>query len=551
MWAVWILAAKDLWLLIRDVRSAVILLITPVVLILVLGIALGEGFGEKPDERLRITVLNLDCGFSDIPPFPEKPWSEVVLDDLSATPDIRVEMLHSRTEAERLISQSRRAAILVFQPDFSERLQRCSFLSEGDPPPINPLGRDGVRLEELGLQLMVDPAQPVSAAVIEQVTQVTLLRVVVPWMIGRAFERVGDETFMAQVAQRLQQVRPIPSSVLQELDPVVQKLLVNLTQDPEFLTLVATEFARSDPLKAVSDAAVVQRRVPEFHKAVQRAFQNRELLSRMGQDISFGDVLTPAVRKEVGPRVQEGVADLFPNYNFRARTWAELVKSDPRQPRRENRILFRDTAGIGLLGWGALRYQLLVPTYTVLFMFFLVLSGGWLFVAERTHNTLTRLRAAPIGDGQILLGKLIPCLGLSLFQGWFLFLCGYWIFGLQWGNEPLYVLAVLSATSCSAVGLTLLVASIARTETQISVFGTLLVLVLGGLSGALMPRDLMPEQMRTISLFTPPAWSLEAISYVISQPQPDPLRVTHACAVLVGFGLVFTLLARWRLDLHT
>jgi hypothetical protein len=551
MRAVWILAAKDLRLLLRDARSAVILLLTPLVLIVVLGVALGEGFGEKPDDRLRITVLNLDRGLPQGVDFPEKSWAEVVLDDLSATPDIRIELLPSRAVAERLIAQSRRPAVLILESDFSERLHRCSFLAQGDPPPINPLGRDGIRLEALGVQLLADRTQPVSAAMVEQVIQVALLRVVVPWMIGRAFERVGDEAFMAMVAQRLHQVRPIPPAVLQELDPVVQKLLVNLTQDPEFLTLVAAEFARSDPVRAVGDAAVVQRRSAEFRRAVHRAFQSRELLSRVGRDISFGEVLTPAVRQEVGPRVQEGVADLFPNYNFRARTWAELVKSEPRQPGENNRTPWRDTSGSGLLGRGALRYQLLVPTYTVLFMFFLVLSGGWLFVAERKHNTLLRLRAAPLSDTQILAGKWLPCLALSLFQGWFLFLGGQWLFGMHWGSQPLYVLGALTATSFAAVGLTVFVASLARTETQVSVYGTLLVLILGGLSGALMPRDLMPEQMRTISLLTPPAWSLEAILHAITEPEPDRLRIGRACGVLLAFGLVFTLLARWRMDLRS
>jgi hypothetical protein len=551
MRAIWILAAKDIRLLLRDARSAVILLVTPLMLILVLGVALGEGFGEKPDDRLRITVLNLDRGLPPGVDFPEKSWGEVVLDDLSATPDIRVELLQTRAEAERLIARSRRAAVLILEGDFSERLHRCSFLAEGDPPPINPLGRDGVRLESLGLQLLTDRTQPVSAAMVEQVIQVALIRVIVPWMIGRAFERVGDEAFMSMVARRLQQVRPIPAAVLQELDPVVQKLLVNLTEDPEFLTIVAAEFARSDPVRAVGDAAVVQRRAGEFRRAIHRAFQNPELLSRIGRDIAFGEVLTPAVRREVGPRVQEGVADLFPSYNFRARTWAELVKSEPRQPGENNRSPWRDTAGTGFLGRGALRYQLLVPTYTVLFMFFLVLSGGWLFVAERKHNTLLRLRAAPLSEGQILLGKLLPCLALSLFQGWFLFVCGKWLFGMNWGNQPLYVLLVLTATSFSAVGLTLLIASLARTETQVSVYGTLLVLVMGGLSGALMPRDLMPEQMRTISLITPPAWSLEAIMHALAEPEPDPLRIGQACGLLLAFGIVFTLLARWRMDLRS
>ena len=63
------LAAKDLRLLLRDARSAVILFVTPLVLILVLGLALGEGFGEKPDER-RAFVVNLDRGLPAKQPFP-------------------------------------------------------------------------------------------------------------------------------------------------------------------------------------------------------------------------------------------------------------------------------------------------------------------------------------------------------------------------------------------------------------------------------------------------------------------------------------------------
>ena len=58
---------------------------------------------------------------------------------------------------------------------------------------------------------------------------------------------------------------------------------------------------------------------------------------------------------------------------------------------------------------------------------------GWLFVAERRQGTLIRLRAAPITRGQLLLGKLIPCLLLSIFQGLFLLVAGNLVFGMSWG----------------------------------------------------------------------------------------------------------------------
>jgi linearmycin/streptolysin S transport system permease protein len=544
------LAAKDLRLLLRDARSAVILLVTPLLLILVLGLALGEGFGEKPDERLRISVVNLDAGLKSKQSFPEKPWSDVVIDDLSATQDIRLEIIGDRNEAERLVARGSRAAVLVFEPDFSDRMNRCSFLSKDTPPPINPLGRDGVRMNDLGLTMLTDRTQPVSAAVIEQVTQVTLLRVVIPWMIGRAFERVGDDAFMAAVAERLNEVKPVPPEVLQELDPVVQKLLVALTEDKEFLAIVGTEFFKKDAAKALADAAVIQRRTPEFQAAVHTAFTRKELMQRVGAKIAFGEVLTASVRKQVGPRVQDQVGELFSNYNFRAKTWADLVKSDARAGSDANRSAYRDTSGAGFLNRGAVRYQVLVPSYTVMFTFFLVLSVGWLFVAERKHGTLARLRAAPLTRGQILAGKLLPCLAVSLAQGLFLFLAGRIIFGMTWGSRPELLLAVVVCTSIAAVGLAVLVASIARTETQVAVYGTLLVLVLGGVSGSLMPRDLMPEKMKTASLATPHAWALDAYAQLLATPTPDVTLISTACAVLVAFGAAFTALAWWRMDLE-
>src|SRR5205085_9727952 len=139
------------------------------------------------------------------------------------------------------------------------------------------------------------------------------------------------------------------------------------------------------------------------------------------------------------------------------------------------------------------------PSYTVMFAFFLVLTVGWLFVAERRQGTLKRLRAAPLTRTQIILGKLLPCLILSLGQGLFLLGAGKLVFGMSWGPDPLWIVLVVATTSLAAMGLALLVAALAQTETQVAIYGTLLVLVLAGVSGCLMgDRSLMPEQMQAI-----------------------------------------------------
>ena len=458
----WTLAKKELRLLLRDRRAMIILLVMPLIFILVLGLSLGEGFGQKPDDRLRVSIVDLDQGFSraedqKLAPPGTKKWSEVVQLDLAQTAGIRLEIMPSREEAERAVRDGKRAAVLVFGPHFSDRVARCSFLSDG----INPFYRDGVKLEEVDAELLHDETQMTAAAIIDQVGQVSLLRVILPYMIGGAFEKLGD---------------------------------------PEFVSVLGSKIPKYEY-------------IPKF------------------------------IRDQMGTGVQTALQTMFNKYNLTGKTWAALTKSDPRSNVPEEAARYtRDTSG--LLKRGAMRYQILVPSYTVMFAFFLVLTVGWLFVAERQQGTLKRLRAAPLSRAEVVLGKLIPCFGLSLFQGLFLLGAGYLVFGMSWGVHPVWLLLVVFTTSLAAMGMALFVAALARTETQVAIYGTLLVLVLAGLSGCLMgDRALMPEVMQRVSLYTPQAWALDAYKQLLTSPTPNLGLVGEACAVLSGFGAGFVSLA--------
>jgi ABC-type Na+ efflux pump permease subunit len=485
---IWTLAIKDLRLLLRDRRVFIILLAMPVIFILVLGVSLGEGFFSKPDERLRVSVLDLDRGeFDRSAGFPPDTWAQQVRRDLDETAGIRVEMIPSAAEAVRLVRQSERSAVLVFGPDFSKQASHCSFLVDG----INPFYRDGVKLtirdagslhpeeltapvddpETLNVILIRDPTQRTAASIIEQVGQVSLLRVIMPWMIGRAFEKIGQRDFIEKLSERVEVTLPL----------------------------------------------IGKRRLST-------------LLTDAGQ------------KQEVGQGIQRTLQDLFTKYNLKGKTWADMTRSPEGASRSGGAP---QPASFGKED----RYQILVPMFTVMFAFFLVLTVGWLFVAERRQGTLKRLRAAPLTRAQILFGKMVPCFLLSLGQGVILLAAGKLAFNMSWGPQPLWLVPVVVTTSLAAMGLSLLVASLARTETQVAIYGTLLVLVLGGVSGCLMPRQLMPELMRQISLITPHAWALEAYNQLLNNPNPELAIVGKACAVLALFGAGFVALAWWFLRL--
>ncbi len=490
------IALKDLRLLLRDPRSAVILLLMPLVLILVLGLSLGDAFGRKADDQLQISVVVEDAGLPAKvvarEPIREKPagallgsasyaapmarlhpptkrWVDVMLDDLKDTGNIKIEIIPSRAEAEQLVKRGKRSAVIVFEPEFSEKIDRCSFVgAEFRPDPISPLDRYGVVTDRIGVTVIENPYQPLGGSVVKQVTQVSLMRVIVPWMIGGAFDLIGKPLFMAKM----------------------------------------------------------EKFIPGF---------------------SF---LPADMRASVGLGIRKGIAAFFGNYDFTALTWYGLTKDAPPEVKTGNAAAFAPPP-TGL-GRGAKKYQILVPSYTVTFAFFLVLTVGWLFVAERRHGTMVRLRAAPITRGQILLGKLLPCFAVSALQGFALLLFGKLIFGMSFGAEPWLIVPVVVSTSFAAVGLAMFVAGLARTETQVAVYGTLLVLVLAGLSGSMMPRELMPEWMRSISYMTPHAWALDAYEQLLHPDSPavDTTTVATSCGVLGAFGLGFSLLAWWWMELE-
>src|SRR5205809_856015 len=127
---IWTLAKKDLRLLLRDPRAVIILLAMPLIFILVLGMSLGDNFGQKSAAGLKVSV-------------------------------------------------------------------------------INPFHRDGVNLAALDVEVLRDPTQQTAAAIIDQVAQGSLLRVVLPWMIGRAFEKIGDPAFL----DLLEKEKQVPGSI--------------------------------------------------------------------------------------------------------------------------------------------------------------------------------------------------------------------------------------------------------------------------------------------------------------------------------------------------
>src|SRR4029077_7875462 len=129
-------------------------------------------------------------------------------------------------------------------------------------------------------------------------------------------------------------------------------------------------------------------------------------------------------------------------------------------------------------------------------------------LGERDTGTLTRLFVGPVTRAQLMIGKTIPFLVISLLQTVLLLLAGNLLFHMSWGESPWMLVPVILATSLAATALRLLVATAVRTDSQVAVYNSFLVSLMAGIRGFLIPRSWQRELMQQIALVTPHAWAL-------------------------------------------
>lgn len=480
--------------IVRDRRTLVTLFLLPMVCILALGVLLGENFGSKAEEQFRISIVDVDAGKG----LEGVPWGEWVRRDLLESPDLKLERIASVEEAQALVSSHRRAAVIVLTETMSEKINACSFLSDG----INPFHREGVDLEKIGVKVLKDPRQGISNAIIEQVAQVSLMRVVLPWMIGKAFTQLGD---------------------------------------PEFIEILST-----------GASVPVPGRLTWFFRKPTVTLKELLVMATDGKKEELD-----LYKRRIGEGIQKALSRQFARYNLTGMTWASLVKAslDPNGAGVEES--FRDRDGKGWLKRGAQRYQVLVPSYTVLFLFLVVIPLAGTFVMEKQRGTWMRLALAPIPRWTIIVGKSLPFLLVTMAQGCLLLIMGKVILGMKWGPDSWslgyqagWLLVLVFASSLASVSLALLVGAFAQTLSQVSLWGLIPSLGLALLGGCVLPRELFPESSRWISFLTPHGWALEGFRELLDGNQevlPSLATVAISCLALVSMSLVFFVISWVRL----
>ena len=155
-----------------------------------------------------------------------------------------------------------------------------------------------------------------------------------------------------------------------------------------------------------------------------------------------------------------------------------------------------------------------VPAWTIFAMFFIVIPLAGNIIKERESGLAMRLKTMPGSNLPVILGKAFVYFIVGIFQAILMLMIGLFVlplFGtpaLIIGSGILPLILITIAVSLAASGYGILIGTIATTQEQSSIFGSISVVILAALGGIWVPTFIMSEMMLKVSRFSPLNWGL-------------------------------------------
>lgn len=163
-------------------------------------------------------------------------------------------------------------------------------------------------------------------------------------------------------------------------------------------------------------------------------------------------------------------------------------------------------------------------------------------VREREIGTVEQILATPTRPLELLLGKMIPLLGLCYFVlGLILALGVYW-FGIAFnGSLGLYLLLTF-AFMLSSLGLGFLISTVAKSQRQAQQMSTVIMLFSMLLTGVVYPRNIMPFVPQLIGSMLPLTYFIRISRGIILKGVGIPFLWSDVIALVV-YGFVIMIAA--------
>lgn len=189
-----------------------------------------------------------------------------------------------------------------------------------------------------------------------------------------------------------------------------------------------------------------------------------------------------------------------------------------------------------------------VPAWTLFAIFFIIVPLSINLVKEKNQGTFVRLRTHPVSYATVLGGKTIVYLMVCIIQFVLMLLTGIYLFpklglpALDVSDRLTALFIVAFFSGLAAIGLGLLLGTLAKTQEQSAPFGATFVVILAAMGGVWVPVFVMPKLMQTLSHISPMNWGLNAF-YDVFLRRAGFLEIVPEISLLFMFFIITTLVA--------
>jgi len=185
-----------------------------------------------------------------------------------------------------------------------------------------------------------------------------------------------------------------------------------------------------------------------------------------------------------------------------------------------------------------------VPAWSIFAMFFIAIPIGGHMIREREEGSLVRMRLIPGSFLDILGGKMLFFMAVTVVQFYLMMMVGIYLlplFGLpklMMGNSHLATLIIAVSIGLTATAYGILVGTVFKTPNQALNFGAISIVILSAIGGIWIPLEVMPAKMQLIGHLSPLSWGLDAINDIYLRNRGVQHIWLHvgkliACAVLM------------------
>lgn len=308
--------------------------------------------------------------------------------------------------------------------------------------------------------------------------------------------------------------------------------------------LIVPAFATKKIRKTISNEIKKQLSNTTFQKS--QTFKSSEI------EVFFDPIIKASFRQAVAGSIREIIANIQTQLVFKAYT-----KSIERITGKKNIDNFplnsirlkEQTTGLFSKTKIPNSTEHNVPAWTVFAIFFIVIPLSGQLISEQNEGCLKRLHTFPTPHIFHLLGKVIIYTCVSLIQVFLLLVIGHFFLPLLGLpildlSQLIPILGFTLFVGIAATSYGVVIGTIAKTQHQAAIFGSVSVVILAAIGGVWIPIYLMNETMQTISTISPLKWALSGYYLLILQ-DANWVQLLPNILKLLGFSLLSLFVAHY------